>query len=704
MSATASGAAWARWGIHGIAWLTGAAVLVAAGQPIFTDDLWWHLGLGQAFASEGPHLAEDPLLDSPAGPPHTAAWLADAGFARLLELTGFQGLRALHVALVLAASGMLWGLLRRAAGSAAAASGGVVIFWLLSTYRLVQLRPHLFTLLAAFAVVALLIVPRKAPGPGRVLAAVAIVGLWAQLHAAFLLGPLLVAAALGGVLCAHWLSERARSEGWTRAVALAVALVGMLAAGLANPSGADAYLAYFAAGGETTDLGVVLDEWSPVSLFAFPTTGVPPTPLAWTLVWALLIATLAVVVRLLRRLDRISGQEGALASSAALSGALLLFASRFLWLGSLIVLWLVRAERPALRALLRRSAGGLAIAGTLLLLVAAFFQRGDWPLVTRGLPQTWSGYATPYALQKYATHALWWLADTELEGHLYTDYFQGGFAGYWLAPQLKTLINGSLNMPKETVTALAAIDARQGAEPGDSFPALLDRLQIDVFLGIRLPETGNPHRPWAYTAGHLEGTPGWRLVFRNLQSAVYLRNVPRNAENFARVARYYASRGIPFDRERGLVVSQLLANAPEWSVAHGVVPRAFQPLRGSNRLADRQRTAALYTTLGAYREALAIDEPLLRAHPDRLGIRRRLAWTLLRMERPQDALRVLDAAPPEQERDRLLRGLTETARAFAILETSEARRSALARTPFLVRAEVPWLTQGIVPPRVRPAR
>ena len=38
------------------------ATLIAAGQPIFTDDAWIHLALGRAYLDQGPWLATDPLL------------------------------------------------------------------------------------------------------------------------------------------------------------------------------------------------------------------------------------------------------------------------------------------------------------------------------------------------------------------------------------------------------------------------------------------------------------------------------------------------------------------------------------------------------------------------------------------------------------------------------------------------------------------
>ena len=64
---------------------------VLAGQPLFTDDLWIHLALGDAFAQNGPWLSTDPALFTAPGPPPPAAWLADLFFWAALQLTGFQG-------------------------------------------------------------------------------------------------------------------------------------------------------------------------------------------------------------------------------------------------------------------------------------------------------------------------------------------------------------------------------------------------------------------------------------------------------------------------------------------------------------------------------------------------------------------------------------------------------------------------------------
>jgi hypothetical protein len=107
-------------------------LLATAAQPLQTDDAWWHLALGRAYAGSGPWLASDPLLHMAEGPPAPAAWLADVGLFTLGEAGGFQLLRAAHALLVAGILAIAWSLLRRASGSPAAASLGAGAFVALS--------------------------------------------------------------------------------------------------------------------------------------------------------------------------------------------------------------------------------------------------------------------------------------------------------------------------------------------------------------------------------------------------------------------------------------------------------------------------------------------------------------------------------------------------------------------------------------------
>ena len=154
-----------------------ALVLVAVGQPIWTDDLWWHLALGRAFANLGALLSSDPLLFGAVGPPLPVSWLADVFFFEVERTLGFTGLRGLHVALVLLILGLCWWLLRRAAGQAWAASLGTAIFAAICAYRLVQMRPHLFTILAVLLLYALAFAGRRPLSKGRIVGVAALLGM-----------------------------------------------------------------------------------------------------------------------------------------------------------------------------------------------------------------------------------------------------------------------------------------------------------------------------------------------------------------------------------------------------------------------------------------------------------------------------------------------------------------------------------------------
>jgi len=690
--------------VHAIAASSCALLLWAVGQPIFTDDLWWHLALGRAFAAHGPWLAEDPLLFAAAGPPAPASWLADVALEGAASAGGFQALRALHVALVAGILALVWSEFRRACRSRAISSLGVVAFVALAAYRLAQLRPDLISIALCLLAYRFFVADARPPSWRRVALAALAAALWANLHAAFPLGVLLVAGAAAGAALARAPAQRAR------AMRLAETCAITAAATLANPAGLSAHLAYFAAGEETPALARIVDEWARVNLFALPAPPLPPSPVAWSLTWGIVLGTALVLYRGLRGHSS-RALDSARLGAALVALALALSAVRFLWLGVFPLLFLAhafRAESDSERAPAAARWVGWVPAVASLALSGAFFALGDWPAITRGLPRTAVGYAKPYPVTKYYAHAIWWIADSGLRGNLYNDYFLGGFAGYWLAPDVRTIVNGTLNVPAETLDALSAITLRRGLRAGEDLPALLDRLGVDLFLGIRLPDAGLPSRRWIATTAHLERTPGWIPIFRNAESAVYLRANERNRENLARVARHYAEARVPFDLERGFEIEAVIRDAPDWAFRHGLVPQHFPELAASAESGApgdpliRARVAALFAVLGCYERAAAIDRTLVRDAPDAIRTRRRLVWSLLRSgtyaEARVEAAR-LEARPGG---DVLSHWIAGTAERIGSLPPEE-RLEAVARLPLIAHDEVEWLTAGITPPEPRPA-
>ncbi len=695
-------------------------LLFTAGQPLITDDTWLHLALGEAYAAAGPWLAEDPLLASSPGPPTPAAWLFDVALFGVERTSGFAGLRVAHVALVAGILLLAWSLLRRAGRSLLVANLATGLFAILATYRLIQLRPHLLTMLAALLLYRLLLERDEAPSAKRIALVAILFGVWANLHAAFLLGPLLAGVALGGLLIALLLRAPERRErDRTRAIAIAVAGVLGGVATLLNPTGIRPHLAWFVAGRDTPALGRVADEWSGVDLFSLPLPSLPPSLLAWLIFWALVVGTVIATLHAVQSWRRTPSAADAdasvdpvLVALALVSLVLPLIAVRFLWLGIFPLLLLAQAGRAWLTSRQHdaRFAPWVAAVATLLLL-PAFMQWGPWPMVSGALPSTWIGYRRPYQAGKYHATLIWMLKDAGLQGTAYTDYHMAGFAGFQLAPEIRTLINGSLNVSQEVIAANLPLRQRRGEREGERYTELLDRHGVDLFLGIRLPRIAGVARPWFYSTGHLEDTPGWIPVFRNLTGAVYLRDNARNRANLERVVDYYADQGIPFDASLGFDPAQAVRGDRGWAMQHGLIPLHFDEIArvayGADpqaRLGARDLLASLYAVLGLYEPAIELDRKRIEADPDVWGARRRLVWCLLRLRRIPEAVEVAGPLAERPAEDQLSHLIADAARQGSETADEETLAELVARLPLFSHAEADVLAANVLVPTPRVTR
>ena len=705
--------AFPEWVAH-LAMLTlGVFVLLAVGQPIYTDDLWWHLALGDAYLAEGPWLSQDPILYASTGPPLPASWLADAGLAMVAQAAGVFGLRGLHVLLVLGILGLAWSLFARAAQSRVVASIGTGMFAILAAYRLFQLRPHLGTLLAVLILYRLLMEDGASRSRWKLVAAGVLLVLWSNVHAGFLLGLILPGIALASVLVALPLRPaELRSDDLQRARYFALGLgVGLLGS-LINPSVALPHMAYFTAGISSPELTRVGDEWARFTLLEWPRPNLPPSPISWAISWVLLIATPCIAMWGIVR-KRGKGAEGSKPSVdpvlVGLSAASLiasLWAVRFLWMEIfpllLVAQWLrvsgwidVRATSSRLRL--------WALAALAVLLVLGFLRLGSWPMISRGIPRSWQAYQFPYPADKYFSHAIWFMQDAGLEGNLFNNYTSGSFASYWLPPKLKLFVNGSLNVSRETMDAGSHLRLRRGTGPEEGFLELLDRQGVDVFFGARLPQVAIENRPTVYTTGHLERSPGWIPIFRNMRSGVYLRDSERNRSNLETVSRYYDSIKVPFDPETGFDAATVIRERPGWAAGHGLVPVYFAELaRGINsqdsdlRQRSLNRLSSVYGVLGLYDEAIKIDRRLLRSNASLLGPRRRLVWSLIRTDRPDEALESARELAQLHENDGLALMLADAAERYAAETDPDARATLRANLPILLIGEARLLNTGIV--------
>ncbi|MEE2679347.1 MAG: bacterial transcriptional activator domain-containing protein [Myxococcota bacterium] len=610
-------------------------VLGIAARPVATDDLWWHLALGGVYAQEGVSVSEDPLFHTAPGQPTVPhEWLFQIGVHGVERLTGFHGLRALHAGLVGVLIAWTFLLLRRAAGSTALAACALTVWLALSWYRLIQFRPELVSLLAILGLTSLLFTRAAPPGAGRIVACLALLVAWANTHSLVAIGPALLLAAAAGLALERvllaWTGDNPEPSERTRAPRMAL-LFGLALVVIAlNPRGFAQHTTFFveSASGDIWRLHDDFLSWVPWA----PASANPAlTPLAWALSNILLLLCLGVVgIRAVRFWRARSGEsarqfDALFLALAAASFVAMATAVRFHWLALFPLLYLLRAARgtgiPARRL---AAVAAVAIAAALPGSVGLAAFRSE---VARESGGYWS---TPWLDARYCGPAARFLDATSVRGRLFHPFNFGGFFGYWLAPELRTFIDGRLDhVPSEVLDDY--VEIRRGVRMGDEdrFAARLDAYAVDFFVGSHFE--GNRYNQGTWT-DHLRRFPDWIPVFVTQECGIYLRRGPRNAQNLERIAAYYAEHGIPFDSDAGPDLGRTWNGQRVWAVENGVAPPDLEELGRGARAGDPEALDALARALwriGAWDAQIPIERQLLALEPERHESRRRLADALL---------------------------------------------------------------------------
>ncbi len=634
-----------------------AIVIWLAGRPIATDDLWWHLALGAAYAREGPWPLAEPMFHT-VGDQKTLPqeWLFQVALHGWHALVGFPGLRALHAATVAGILAAAFAIFRRAAPSLASAALATALFACLAWYRLFQLRPDLFSIPATFALTALLLSRDSTPGPRAIAAALGLLLVWANVHPLFAVGLALLLAGLLGVTLESLLgrllprAERAGFAPTARARPLALALGLGLLVTLVNPRGLAQHATFFVESA-SGDIWLLLDDFLHFDPLAPPKLNLAITPLAWLATDAILVALVAVVVQGFVRLARertaaalrdVDAVHLGLAAAGALA---MLVAARFLWLVAFPLLYLLRWQqrseerRPGLRRPAAWAAAALCAALALTFprairldafLVEVAGERGGY-------------WASPWLDERYCGAGMRFLRDSGLRGNLFHPFNLGGFLGYWLSPQLRTFIDGRLDhVPSEVLHDYLQIRRANHRGIPEEMRKLLKKWKVDVFVGLNFPPERYADASWI---AHLRRYRSWIPVFASEHCNVYLHRVAGNEENLLRVRAYYAERRLPFDPVRGIDASRLLRLRPAWSRRQGLLPVDFEALEAvasdpgaPGRAAALDRLGELFWHVGAFTEGERTDRELLALQPGNREARRRLADDLLLLGRPAEAL------------------------------------------------------------------
>ena len=638
-----------------------AIVIWLAGRPIATDDLWWHLALGSAYAREGPWPLAEPMFHT-VGDQRTVPqeWLFQVALHGWHSLLGFPGLRALHAATVAAILGGAFAVFRRAAPSLASAALATALFACLSWYRLFQLRPDLFSIPATFALTTLLLSRDREPGARRTAAALGLLLVWANVHPLFAVGLALLLAALLGTALEALLrrllpaGERAAPAPAALARSLAVALGLGLLVTLANPRGLAQHATFFVESA-SGDIWLLLDDFLRFDPLAPPLRNLALTPLAWLATDAVLVALAAVVALGFARLARertaatLRELDAVHLGLAAASVVAMLVAARFLWLVAFPLLYLLRWQRrleerrPGLRRLAAWAAAllcaAIALAFPRVIRLDAFFVE---------VASERDGYwKSPWLDERYCGAGMRFLHDAGLRGNLFHPFNLGGFLGYWLAPQLRTFIDGRLDhVPSEVLHDYLQIRRASHRGVPEAMRELLKKWEVDVFVGLNFSPERYADASWV---AQLRRFPAWIPIFASEHCGVYLRRVAGSEANLLRVRAYYAERRLSFDPARGIDASELIRRRPAWSRRQGLLPADFEALEAARRdPAEPERAAALdrlgdlFWRIGAFGDGALVDRELLALRPEHREARRRLADDLLLLGRPAEALEVAE--------------------------------------------------------------
>jgi hypothetical protein len=637
-------------------------VVALAGAPIGTADFWFHLKAGEAYATEGPWPAADPMLHTAhEDAPVQHEWLFGVAIYGLERTIGFYGLRSLHAVAVFATAAMVLVFARRRLRSWALAACMVSLFLATGWARLLMLRPDLISIPAALLFAEWVFYAGEIGDRAwrRCVVAAAVLSIvWANAHSLFALGPALAIAALGAagldaLLPGTSVTQRAAAR--KRCSRLAALLAITIVVTALNPRGFDQHLTFFTSSAETA-IWAVYDEWQHFDPRRWASYGLALSPLAGLITNLTALVLMLVSLRMAWRFvasctgieetarsARPSSRE--LTSLAlALAGMVAALVSiRFAWME--IFAWLHLAERAQNMSWLQsrpvyldRTAASCAV------VIACLFPGPGHYLARAGrLPDDVGSYLRePYNLDGFHAAGADFLEASGLEGKLFNRYTTGGYLGFRLAPRIRTFVDGRVeHYSSEVLADYFAITNQQRNGRGETALQALDRYGVDFYYGVGSPVIGKG----LYTTPRVEDEPGWIQIFRSHDHSISMRRNTRNRENLELVARYYEKHAVPFSIEKGFDPVAALTNAPGWAMAAGVAPDGYSEIQDLVRSDDPEvRRAALgwlatlYFLLGAYEAQVELDRTLIGEASNQGIVRLRLTHGLLRLGRTNDAL------------------------------------------------------------------
>ncbi|MCX7963060.1 MAG: hypothetical protein N2644_01060 [Candidatus Sumerlaea chitinivorans] len=505
---------WVSWGLYPVALL--AILWFLTIRPIADPDCWFHMALGRYVVEHGQIPKTDLFSHTAVGREWiSSGWLASVLMHLLFSRFGPAGL----VGMVFTVLAVCWvGIYLL--GVRRARSGHTMILVLiaaaLAAYLRFNPRPDLWSIFFTPAVALLLLVgdyaassPRRAVLAGLALPCVML--LWANLHAGFLAGLILIAIAALFRWRAWWAYSTPARYVWLSGIFLS------FLAWIANPYGVRV-LALAAKIRAIPGVRMLIFEWMPmVYLPGFN------LPMAAYVGFGALVALGTYLMWRGRQTDKQSARDWHVVAALFLV-LFALWQRRQAGLCAAALPVLLLPYLPSLEARLRTwgaKVPALVVAATIFicsLQVKGVLEAGEgWPVAAlnaRMLPCA----ATEF-LERFRPPE-----------QLFNSYGFGGYFMYFLGPRLKVFLDGRLDVyaPQTWLDYLAAEENRLTIEQ------VCARYGINTFAIEARDAFGDP----VHLVNRLSQHPEWALMFYDDDSAIFVKRSAMSEEQRAQEIRY----------------------------------------------------------------------------------------------------------------------------------------------------------------------
>ena len=216
-------------------------IFVTALRPITDPDFWWHLKTGEYIIQNHSIPHADVFSQTRMGSEWiTHEWLSEVFMYGVYRLAGFAGLIVIFALLVSASFWVVYIRFRSRVGHPLVAALALVL-GAAATTLVWGARPQIFTLLLASIFLYVLDNYYRKEFNRAIWLLVPLMVLWVNLHAGWVLGIVLIALTLSGLVLDVLFRAESRETLWERGPALLGVLIACSAAICINPSGTRMY-------------------------------------------------------------------------------------------------------------------------------------------------------------------------------------------------------------------------------------------------------------------------------------------------------------------------------------------------------------------------------------------------------------------------------------------------------------------------------